>query len=212
AFGHVDAAIVRAVDAVQREHGVGGDILQIGARYGESTVLLGYLRQDGECLVVCDVFDGDGWYGDLRREFESTYLTFHDELPTVLQCSSTQLGSAGLRRTFRLVHVAGSTELSIVSSDIAKAKELLVEGGVAVGRRGRDAGVQRWRRRRRGAARRAAARGGGVEASGEGAGTRAARALRPPGTSCRGVVPPRWGSPIRLTCGTRRGLWACRAR
>src|SRR5205823_2877370 len=132
AFGHVDAAIVRAVDAVQREHGVGGDILQIGARYGESTVLLGYLRQDGECLVVCDVFDGDGWYGDLRREFESTYLTFHDELPTVLQCSSTQLGSAGLRRTFRLVHVAGSTEFSIVSSDIAKAKELLVEGGVAV--------------------------------------------------------------------------------
>jgi len=34
AFGYVDAAIVRAVDAVQREHGVGGDILQIGARYG----------------------------------------------------------------------------------------------------------------------------------------------------------------------------------
>lgn len=144
-FDDLDALLFRCFDRIQRESGVKGDLLEIGAYQGKSAVLLGYFVRRGERLVVCDLFDSPppslsnakerkGYYDDVSREtFERTFLRFHERLPEVVQCSSTELPErADLRRSFRLIHVDGSHLYEIVRKDIATARALIIEDGVIV--------------------------------------------------------------------------------
>jgi hypothetical protein len=56
-FLDIDATLFIGVDAVQRDIGVRGDLLEIGVFYGKTSILLGYLARPEESLVCCDVFE-----------------------------------------------------------------------------------------------------------------------------------------------------------
>lgn len=142
-FDEVDAAVLRGVDRVQRSAGITGDLLEIGAFFGKSAILLGYLLGPEERLVVCDLFTTEGldpavdtdagaYEGLTRAAFEQNYACFHNRPPTAIARPSTELPEAGLGRDFRLVHIDGSHRYEIARQDISNALDILVDGGVVV--------------------------------------------------------------------------------
>lgn len=144
-FTERDAMLFDVIDASQREHGITGDLLEIGCYQGTSAILLGYMRQDAERVVICDLFDGPtesvedeverGRYytpGFARGMFEDNWRRFHPDLPTIIAEPSSTLRNHGLGRTFRFIHIDGSHAYDCVRQDLLLAKELLIPGGVVV--------------------------------------------------------------------------------
>lgn len=142
-FTEKDARIFDAIDVAQRNAGITGDLLEIGCYQGTSAILIGYMQQPGERLVICDLFDGETeseedtaerakYYtpGFNRQMFESNYLRFHESLPEILAQPSSQLHHSTLGRTFRFIHIDGSHAYEQVRLDLLLAKQLLVPGGV----------------------------------------------------------------------------------
>ena len=142
-LGEVDARVFIALLRAQREAGVAGDILEIGAWFGRSSILLGYLRAPGEKLVVNDLFEAPPATDSGRREvamacitptrsaFERHYLQFHQTLPETIQRPSSELPDV-LRKDqrFRFIHVDGSHTFEAVSSDIQLAQRIAAAGGI----------------------------------------------------------------------------------
>lgn len=140
-FHRTDRDLFRLADAVQREQGLAGDLLEIGVYLGKSAALLGHLRRDAERLVVCDVFEPVGHPDDVterpytglsRVEFERRYRTVHETLPDIVEDLSSRLLDHGLRRTFRFAHVDGGHTYDDVRTDARTVRELLVPGGIVV--------------------------------------------------------------------------------
>jgi hypothetical protein len=141
-FLYDDAAVLDAIDAVQRQDGVRGDLLEVGAFVGKSAILLGHLLRADERLHVCDPFehvpsDRDNasenarYYTGLQRaQFEANYRRYHEGLPEILQCVSEDLRASDFASPFRLVHIDGSHEYQPVRSDIRLARSLLCDGGL----------------------------------------------------------------------------------
>jgi len=141
-FHPADVRVFLELDRLQAESEFAGDLLEIGVYKGKSAILLGYFVRPGERLIVCDLFgtepgtdreqrENDEWYAGLEQaHFEQNYRRFHPSLPTVLVCSSAALGSQGLGRTFRFIHVDGSHQYEVVKQDIATVKDLLRDGGI----------------------------------------------------------------------------------
>ena len=140
-----DVRLFQALDELQGQDGVSGDLLEIGVYHGKSSILMGYFRREDEHLVVCDLFEqaprnvanrteARCWYSNLSRElFENNYLRFHDHLPVIVQCPSTHLMKMGkLSRTFRFIHIDGSHLYDIVKRDIRTAKALLRDSGIVL--------------------------------------------------------------------------------
>lgn len=135
-----DRGVFVGLNQIQRQCSVSGNVLEIGAYEGKSAILLGYELQQGERLVVCDLFgmaadtaqertENEHYYRGLGRAvFESNYLRFHAELPQVLQCSSTQLDLEP--RSFRFIHVDGSHQYDVVRKDIETAARFVADDGV----------------------------------------------------------------------------------
>lgn len=137
------------INALQTRAGLTANLLEIGAYRGRSAILLGYLRQPGELLFVCDTFDdqpalapesGGKWvdgkrsYPELtQKTFEDNFARFHAEAPVVLKCPSNALREAGLvAGPLRLVHVDGCFEPEVLAQDLDTVHALLAEGGVAI--------------------------------------------------------------------------------
>ncbi len=128
----------------QRSVGLRGDLLEVGVYMGKSAIFLGSRLQPGESYTVCDLFEGDApddanqaesrkSYGSLtRRAFEENYLSFHDELPRVLQGPSSIVPDEVAADSCRFVHVDGSHLYEHVHDDIGAAHDLLVPDGVVV--------------------------------------------------------------------------------
>jgi hypothetical protein len=142
-FYREDAILFEAIHAIQADHLLTGDLLEIGAYHGKSAAFLGFLRRPTERFVVCDLFgvpavspdnqaEQDDWYPGLGRQiFERRYRQIHEELPDILACHSRRLKQrARLSRTFRFIHIDGSHLYRIVRQDIRMATELLKAGGV----------------------------------------------------------------------------------
>jgi predicted O-methyltransferase YrrM len=144
-FADDDAFLFVLVDAAQRQVGVCGDLLEVGAYLGQSAILLGYLARDAERVHVCDVFDepaaldaesGREWnrfYGSLTRDrFEANYRRFHSTMPEVHHALSDDTLPALASGSFRFVHVDGSHAYQTVRSDALATKRLLAPGGIVV--------------------------------------------------------------------------------
>jgi SAM-dependent methyltransferase len=145
-----DTLLFVAIDGLQRERGVTGDVLEIGTFQGRCAILLGCLAGPDERLVVCDLFEEMGDISaenkqerlaysaqhDLpfpqRSEFEAHYLRFHPSLPQIHQIPSADLDRHLTAGTFRFVHVDGGHALDVVRRDIETARRLLGKGGVVV--------------------------------------------------------------------------------
>ncbi|RZB15124.1 class I SAM-dependent methyltransferase [Streptomyces sp. F001] len=128
----------------QEVAGVRGDLLEVGVYMGKSAIFLGRRPQDGERYTVCDLFEGDApddanraestkSYSALTRQaFETNYLSFHDELPRVLQGPSSIVPSEVEPGSCRFVHVDGSHLYEHVYDDIGAARDVLLPDGIVV--------------------------------------------------------------------------------
>lgn len=121
-----------------------GDLLEVGAYLGKSAIFTGSYLRPGERFTVCDLFDAPAddsangaemakSYSTLtRRAFEANYLSFHDELPTVLQGLSSMVPGQVADGSCRFVHVDASHLYEHVHADIATARAALKPYGVVV--------------------------------------------------------------------------------
>ena len=119
-----------------------GDLLELGAYLGKSAIFTGRYLREGEEFTVCDLWDSpapddsnsaemDRSYATLtRRAFEANYLSFHDELPTMVQAPTSVITSRVRAGSCRFVHVDASHLYEHVHGDIAAAKALLQPGGI----------------------------------------------------------------------------------
>jgi hypothetical protein len=119
-----------------------GDVVEIGAYLGKSAIVIGRHLREGERFTVCDLFGDDvddtanrrenkKSYRNLTREkFESNYLAFHPELPTVVQAPSSQILEHVAPGSARFVHVDGSHLYDHVAEDIRSARTMALPGAV----------------------------------------------------------------------------------
>ncbi|MFJ4472230.1 class I SAM-dependent methyltransferase [Streptomyces sp. NPDC089424] len=128
----------------QEAAGVRGDLLEVGVYMGKSAIFLGRHLREGERYTVCDLFEGDApdranraestkSYSALTRQvFETNYLSFHDELPRVVQGPSSLVPGEVERDSCRFVHIDGSHLYEHVYDDIAAARDVLRPDGIVV--------------------------------------------------------------------------------
>ncbi len=143
-FSALDFRVLVELDRLQRAHGIGGDLFEIGACFGRSAILLGHLaRGPEERLTVCDVFEHaeaidaesfplfNHWYGDLtEKAFLEEYGRFHEQPPDVIVGASEGLDVRERAGTCRIVHVDGGHAFDIVRRDVDSARTLLGPGGI----------------------------------------------------------------------------------
>jgi hypothetical protein len=119
-----------------------GDLLEIGAYMGKSAIFMGGYLRPGETFTVCDLFDSPAQddansremrhsYATLtRRSFEANYLSFHDELPTVIQGLSSLVRDRVPAASCRFAHIDGSHMYEHVHGDIEDTRALLHPHGI----------------------------------------------------------------------------------
>lgn len=119
-----------------------GDLLELGAYLGKSAIFTARYLREGERFTVCDLWDSpapddsnsaemDRSYATLtRRAFEANYLSFHDELPTMVQAPTSVITSRVEAASCRFVHVDASHLYEHVHGDIEAAKALLRPAGI----------------------------------------------------------------------------------
>ncbi|MGW0840407.1 class I SAM-dependent methyltransferase [Streptomyces sp. NPDC002787] len=129
----------------QEKAGERGDLLEVGVYMGKSAIFLGRHLQEGEAYTVCDLFESDApddanaaeaaksYRSTLTRQaFEANYLSFHDELPRVLQGPSSIVPGEVKPRSCRFVHIDASHLYEHVQGDITAARDILLPGGIVV--------------------------------------------------------------------------------
>ncbi|MFE7837836.1 class I SAM-dependent methyltransferase [Streptomyces sp. NPDC057474] len=129
----------------QEVAGERGDLLEVGVYMGKSAIFLGRHLQEGEAYTVCDLFESDApddanaaeatksYRSTLTRQaFEANYLSFHDELPRVLQGPSSIVPGEVKPRSCRFVHIDASHLYEHVEGDITAARDILLPGGLVV--------------------------------------------------------------------------------
>ncbi|RII19846.1 hypothetical protein DSC45_07535 [Streptomyces sp. YIM 130001] len=128
----------------QRDREEHGDLLELGAYLGKSAIFMGSYLAEDETFTVCDLFDspapdasnsaemGRSYSTLTRRAFETNYLSFHDELPVVVQAPSSEVSSHVEPGSCRFVHIDASHLYEHVHGDIEAAAELLGPDGIVV--------------------------------------------------------------------------------
>ncbi|GAA0319965.1 hypothetical protein GCM10010302_68980 [Streptomyces polychromogenes] len=121
-----------------------GDLLELGAFMGKSAIFLAKYLREGEEFTVVDLFDSPAPDGDnleevrdsyptlTRRGFETNYLAFHEELPTVIQAPTSVVPDRVRHGSCRFVHIDASHLHEHVVTDIASSKAVAAPGAVVV--------------------------------------------------------------------------------
>jgi hypothetical protein len=119
-----------------------GDLLEVGAYLGKSAIFMGSYLREGDTFTVCDLFDAPAEdtansaemrksYATLsRHSFEANYLSFHDELPEVIQGLSATVRDRVAPSSCRFAHIDGSHLYEHVRGDIETSREVLRPYGV----------------------------------------------------------------------------------
>ncbi|MFI5619834.1 class I SAM-dependent methyltransferase [Streptomyces sp. NPDC051567] len=121
-----------------------GDLLELGAFLGKSAIFLGRYLRKGETFTVCDLFDSpapddsnlaenqDSYPTLTRRGFETNYLAFHEELPTVVQAPTSVIAGRVPPASCRFVHIDASHLYEHVVTDIESSRLVAAPGAVVV--------------------------------------------------------------------------------
>jgi predicted O-methyltransferase YrrM len=146
-FFHKDQAVMTWLLDRQDRLEPHGDLLELGCYLGKSAIVVGTHLRPGETFIVCDLFDagteeaadGDNKsenrksYASLTRQaFEANYLTFHEQLPTIVQSTTDRITEHVAPGSCRFVHIDASHLWQHVRSDIAAARTLLRPDGLVV--------------------------------------------------------------------------------
>lgn len=121
-----------------------GDLLELGAFMGKSAIFLGGYLREGEEFTVCDLFDSpapddsnlaemqDSYPTLTRRGFETNYLAFREELPTIIQAPTFVVADRVRPASCRFVHIDASHLYEHVVQDIASSRVVAAPGAVVV--------------------------------------------------------------------------------
>lgn len=143
-FHPADRALFSWILERQSTREPAGDLVELGAYMGKSAIVIGRGLQEGERFTVCDLFgmpapdETNRWaakfYTDhlTRDAFESNYLAFHAEPPTVIHGPTSVILDHVDPGTCRFVHVDASHLYDLVREDITAARTMLRDGGVVV--------------------------------------------------------------------------------
>jgi predicted O-methyltransferase YrrM len=143
-FSWIDQEMFRWCLRRQQAAQTPGDLLELGVYMGKSAILMGEYRRDGESFTVCDLFGAESTdeanQAELRRSyktltragFETNYLAFHDELPTVVQAPTGEIREHVPPSSCRFVHVDASHLYEHVDADIEASGSLLRPDGILV--------------------------------------------------------------------------------
>jgi hypothetical protein len=121
-----------------------GNLLELGAYMGKSAIFMAsYLREE-DAFTVCDLFDSPAEdaanskemnksYSTLTRQaFEANYLSFHEELPEVIQAPSSVVADRVADKSCRFAHIDASHLYEHVNGDIEAVRDILLPDGVVV--------------------------------------------------------------------------------
>lgn len=125
-----------------------GDLVELGTYLGKSAVVIGDHLRPGERFVALDLFGRtdllDVGHAPNRREveksyanltrlaFESNYLGFHSELPTIVEGPSSVIMEHVDSHAVRFVHIDASHLYEHVRLDAEHARKMLQPGGLVV--------------------------------------------------------------------------------
>ncbi|GGO80144.1 class I SAM-dependent methyltransferase [Wenjunlia tyrosinilytica] len=128
----------------QARLGERGDVVEMGAFMGKSAIFTAAYLRKGERFTVCDLFDAPApdednaaetrkSYSTLTRvAFERNYLSFHDELPHVVQGPTSEIPDHVAPATCRFVHVDASHLYVHVAGDMENTRRIVVPEGIVV--------------------------------------------------------------------------------
>jgi predicted O-methyltransferase YrrM len=127
---------------------VPGAVLEIGAHFGKTSILLGNYVQSPKNLYVCDVFDKTELLEDCQNlhEYETTYRSIiptrnlfednfakhHKWLPVIYQVNSLNLHPYILNKQFKFIHIDGGHTFQAVKSDMELALNKISHNGIVV--------------------------------------------------------------------------------
>lgn len=143
-FWDIDFLVFDRILNEQKRSGVTGDLLEIGALYGKSAIVLGLHAQPGEETVICDLFGDTGvnaanthenemsYPGLNRGIFEDNYKRWVSRPARVVQHLSDEIRSHVRDGSLRFAHVDGGHHYDVVAADIRNCRELLADGGIIV--------------------------------------------------------------------------------
>lgn len=121
-----------------------GNLVEFGAYFGKSAILIGRYLRPGERFIVCDLFEMPAevasnheecektYRGLTRAAFEDNYLAFHPELPTVVQRPTSTILEHVAAGTCRFAHVDASHIYEHVAQDVESVRAMLRPDGIAV--------------------------------------------------------------------------------
>jgi hypothetical protein len=144
AFWDIDFLVFDRILSEQERSGVTGDLLEIGAFYGKSAIILGLHARPGEETIVCDIFgdagvndantlENDLSYPDLSRDvFEANYVRWVGGPARIVQELSGTIRSHVKDGSLRFAHIDGGHHYDVVADDLSNTKQLLSNGGVLV--------------------------------------------------------------------------------
>jgi predicted O-methyltransferase YrrM len=135
-FTYDDCAHFVLMLRMQKQLGVHGDLVEIGAYFGRSTAVLASELRADECLLACDPFEKETTYGysapptrdDVVRSVSSLRSAASDGRLEIFEGFSADLDLSG--RQFRFVHFDGSHEYADALADLRLVVDHIVPGGI----------------------------------------------------------------------------------
>jgi hypothetical protein len=137
-FSRDAAGLFGLLDKAQREADVHGDLFEVGAHHGKSTVMLGAMTRPDESLGVCDIFGNQGanvsgsgsgdreiFERNMRRLVPSAKVSIYEKL-------STDLTPEEIGGPYRFFHVDGGHRADEALRDLQLAASVLDPRGVIV--------------------------------------------------------------------------------
>jgi hypothetical protein len=144
AFWDIDFLVFDVILSEQERLRLAGDLLEIGAAYGKSAIVLGLHARPSEEAIVCDIFEDAGvndanilenrlsYPGLSRSAFEANYVRWVERPPRIVQALSSGIHSHVKTGSLRFAHLDGGHHYDVVSDDLSNVGELLIDGGVLV--------------------------------------------------------------------------------
>lgn len=135
-FSKHDFLVMQTILEMQNQLDSLGDVLEIGAYHGKSSVLLGLQLKSDEKLILCDVFEkaddeknrneNDKSYFDLKSDFlVSNLLKYGISNYQLVIKNSNELHPDDFPQDIRFIHIDGSHLFEYVKNDLNLACEII---------------------------------------------------------------------------------------
>ena len=124
-----------------------GDVLEIGANFGKTSIWLDWLILNSDKLHVCDVFEKQNLITDpnnlnevydyykmipTKKIFEQNFSRYGRKRPIIYQMESKFLEFELLNGSFKFIHIDGAHTFQAVNADLNIALAKICENGIIV--------------------------------------------------------------------------------